>query len=113
MQHQQARCCMPRMPCNGLTLGLPCMADYAAGKFFCLFQLCSFACSNERKKKLRRIAAPHLFEYKVIAVCSQITTCFSAVNIANYVEYKLDFLALLISTVNHATAPSIMQQCRC
>jgi hypothetical protein len=52
-------------------------------------------------------------EYKVTAVHILMATCFSAVNFANYVEYKLHYLALSISTVNHATAPSIMGQCRC
>jgi hypothetical protein len=64
-------------------------------------------------KKRGKIAAHHLFEYKVTAVHILLATCFSAFNFANFVEYKLHFLALPISTVNHATAPSIMPQCRC
>jgi hypothetical protein len=107
MQHQLARCCMPR---NGLITGLPCAADYVACKLF-------FFCFNlvhlPVQIKKRGIAAHHLFEYKVTAVCLLMTIGFSAVNFANYVEYKLHFLALSSSTVNHATAPSIMRQCRC
>jgi hypothetical protein len=62
-------------------------------------------------EKRRKIAAHHLFKYKLTAVRLLIPTCFSAVDFANYVEYKLHFLALLITAVHHATALLIMQHC--
>jgi hypothetical protein len=79
---------------DGHTPGLPCAADYAACKFFFPFGLGSSTCSNGKTRK------NCLFEYKVTAIRLLITTCISAVEFANYVEYKLHFLALLISAVN-------------
>jgi hypothetical protein len=55
-------------------------------------------------EKLGKIAAHHVFDYKVTAVHLQITTCFSAVDFFYYVGYILHFLALSVSAVNHATA---------
>jgi hypothetical protein len=47
-------------------------------------------------EKRRKIVAHHLFEYEVTAVRVLVTKRFSAVNFANYVEYKLHFLALFL-----------------